>query len=69
MLFITDVGKIRMPRHASIFDMVSRERISCPLEDLGNILLAAAHLKYIYVNTVTGEKSGEVLARLWDQNA
>src|SRR5574344_178707 len=25
-----------MPRHASIFDMVSRERSSCPLEDLGN---------------------------------
>ena len=49
--------------------MVSRERSSCPLEDLGNILLAAAHLKYIYVNTVTGEKSGEVLARLWDQDA
>ena len=35
----------------------------------GNILLAAAHLKYIYVKTVTGEKSGEVLARLWDQDA
>ena len=31
MLFITDVGKIWMPRHASIFDMVSRERFSCPL--------------------------------------
>ena len=62
MLFITDVGKIWMPRHASIFDMVSRERSSCPLEDLGNILLAAAHIKYFYVNTATGEKSGEVLS-------
>ena len=31
MLFITDVGKIWMPRHASIFDMVSRERFSCLL--------------------------------------
>ena len=51
-----------MPRHASIFDIVSRERFSCPLEDLGNILLAAAHIKFP-VNTATGEKSGEVLAR------
>ena len=40
-----------------------------PLEDLGNILLAAAHIKYFYVNTAIGEKSGEVLARLWSQDA
>ena len=47
----------------------SQGRGSPVLEDLGNILLAAAHIKYFYVNTAIGEKSGEVLARLWSHDA
>ena len=32
-------------------------------------MLTVAHLKYFYVNTATGEKSGEALARLLGQDA